>query len=108
MKESQRKKVAHDARFDDIVANQTKIFEMLASMFSQSIERDEQKAIDREMKAKNREVQLQKLAMMNGREQRSEDNKIMSMDMSNLTPMQKSYYEDLQRQIVAQNIDNGF
>ncbi|CAK9155824.1 unnamed protein product [Ilex paraguariensis] len=55
MKESQRKKVAHDARFDDMAANQTKIFEMLASMSSRSIEQDEQKAIDREMKAKNRE-----------------------------------------------------
>lgn len=38
--------------------------------------------------------------MMNEREQRNEDHKIMSMDMTNLNLMQKAYYEDLQRQIL--------
>ncbi|GMP61976.1 hypothetical protein CsSME_00024250 [Camellia sinensis var. sinensis] len=38
--------------------------------------------------------------MMNEREQRNEDHKIMSMDMTILNPMQRAYYEDLQRQIL--------
>lgn len=59
-----------------------------------------QKAADRRRRAEDREEQLKLLSMMNEREQRNEDHKIMPMDMTNLNPMQKVYYEDLQRQIL--------
>ncbi|GMP73267.1 hypothetical protein CsSME_00031067 [Camellia sinensis var. sinensis] len=38
--------------------------------------------------------------MMNEREQRNEDHKIMSMDMTILNHLQMAYYEDLQQQIL--------
>ncbi|GMP88186.1 hypothetical protein CsSME_00040260 [Camellia sinensis var. sinensis] len=90
-----------------MAANQSKLVEVLSTISARTIERDEQKAIDRNQKAadrrrraEDREEQLKLLSMMNEREQRNEDHKIMLMDMTNLNPMQRAYYEDLQRQIL--------
>ncbi|KAL7184367.1 hypothetical protein ACSBR2_026505 [Camellia fascicularis] len=90
-----------------MAANQSKIVEVLSTISARTVERDKQKTIDREQKAAERrrkaedmEEQLKLLSMMNEREQRNEDHKIMSMDMTNLNPMKRAYYEDLQRQIL--------
>ncbi|CAL5416748.1 unnamed protein product [Camellia sinensis] len=106
-KEKLKNQTTHDSRFDEMAANQSKMVEMLSTIFARTIERDEQKAInrnqkvaDRRRRAEDREEQLKLLSMMNGREQRNEDHKIMLMDMTNLNPMQRAYYEDLQRQIL--------
>ncbi|XP_028053090.1 uncharacterized protein LOC114257520 [Camellia sinensis] len=106
-KEKLKNQTTHDSRFDEMAANQSKIVEVLSSISARTIERDEQKAIDREQKAaerrrraEDREEQLKLLSMMNEREQRNEDHKIMSMDMTILNPMQRAYYEGLQRQIL--------
>ncbi|GMP23788.1 hypothetical protein CsSME_00001260 [Camellia sinensis var. sinensis] len=97
----------HDSRFDEMAANQSKIIEVLSTISARTIERDKQKAIDREQKAaerrrkaEDREEQLKLLSMMNERKQRNEDHKIMSMDMTILNPMHGAHYEDLQRQIL--------
>ncbi|CAL5392412.1 unnamed protein product [Camellia sinensis] len=106
-KEKLKNQTTHDSRFDEMAANQSKIVEVLSTISARTIERDEQKAIDRDQKAadrrrraEDREEQLKLLSMMNEREQRNEDHKIMSMAMTNLNPMQRAYYEDLQRQIL--------
>ncbi|CAL5343402.1 unnamed protein product [Camellia sinensis] len=106
-KEKLKNQTTHDSRFDEMAANQSKLVEVLSTISARTIERDEQKAIDRNQKAadrrrraEDREEQLKLLSMMNEREQRNEDHKIMSMDMTNLNPMQREYYEDLQRQIL--------
>ncbi|GMP98961.1 hypothetical protein CsSME_00046635 [Camellia sinensis var. sinensis] len=106
-KEKLRNQTTHDSRFDEMAANQSKLVEVLSTISARTIERDEQKAInrnqkaaDRRRRAEDREEQLKLLSMMNEREQRNEDHKIMSMDMTNLNPMQRAYYEDLQRQIL--------
>ncbi|CAL5391867.1 unnamed protein product [Camellia sinensis] len=113
-KEKLKNQTTHDSRFDEMVANQSKIVEVLSTISARTIERDEQKAIDREQKAaerrrraEDREEQLKLLSMMNEREQRNEDHKIMSMDMTILNPMQRAYYENLQRQILFR-ITNRF
>ncbi|CAL5390256.1 unnamed protein product [Camellia sinensis] len=101
-KEKLKNQTTHDSRFDEMAANQSKIVEVLSTIFARIIERDEQKAIDHDQKAadrrrraEDREEQLKLLSMMNEREQRNEDHKIMPMDMTNLNPMQRAYYEDL-------------
>ncbi|CAL5334658.1 unnamed protein product [Camellia sinensis] len=106
-KEKLKNQTTHDRRFDEMAANQSKIVEVLSTISARIIERDEQKAIDCEQKAaerrrraEDREEQLKLLSVMNEREQRNEDHKIMSMDMTILNPMQRAYYEDLQRQIL--------
>ncbi|GMP62753.1 hypothetical protein CsSME_00024732 [Camellia sinensis var. sinensis] len=106
-KEKLKNQTTHDSRFDEMAANQSKIVEVLSTISARTIQRDEQKAIDREQKAaehrrrvEDREEQLKFLSMMNEREQRNEDHKIMSMDMTILNPMQRAYYENLQRQIL--------
>ena len=106
-KEKLKNQTTHDSRFDEMAANQSKIVEVLSSISARTIEWDKQKAIDREQKAaerrrraEDREEQLKLLSMMNEREQRNKDHKIMSMDMTILNPMQRAYYEDLQRQIL--------
>ncbi|CAL5331602.1 unnamed protein product [Camellia sinensis] len=106
-KEKLKNQTTRDSRFDEMAANQSKMVEVLSTISARTIERDEQKAIDRNQKAadrrrraEDREEQLKLLSMMNEREQRNEDHKIMSMDMKNLNPMQRAYYEDLQRQIL--------
>ncbi|XP_028077563.1 uncharacterized protein LOC114279506 [Camellia sinensis] len=106
-KEKLKNQTTHDSRFYEMAANQSKLVEVLSTISARTIERDEQKAIDRNQKAadrrrraEDREEQLKLLSMMNEREQRNEDHKIMSMDMTNLNPMQRAYYEDLQRQIL--------
>ncbi|KAF5943313.1 hypothetical protein HYC85_017390 [Camellia sinensis] len=106
-KEKLKNQTTHDSRFDEMAANQSKIVEVLLTISARTIERDEQEAIDREQKvaerrrrAKDREEQLKLLSMMNEKEQRNEDHKIMSMDMTILNLMQRAYYEDLQRQIL--------
>ncbi|CAL5383854.1 unnamed protein product [Camellia sinensis] len=103
-KEKLKNQTTHDSRFDEMATNQSKLVEVLSTISARTIERDEQKAIDRNQKAadrrrraEDREEQLKLLAMMNEREQRNEDHKIMSMDMTNLNPMQRAYYKDLQR-----------
>ena len=90
-----------------MAANHSKIVVVLSTISARTIQRDEQKAIDREQKAaerqrraEDREEQLKLLSMMNEREQQNEDHKIMLMDMTILNPMQTAYYEDLQRQIL--------
>ncbi|KAF7127064.1 hypothetical protein RHSIM_Rhsim11G0012700 [Rhododendron simsii] len=65
------------------------------------IEREQQKAVDRQKKAEEREARLHYLAEKNEREQRKEDHIIMSVDMSNLSPTQRAYYEQRQQQIIA-------
>ncbi|CAL5430331.1 unnamed protein product [Camellia sinensis] len=104
-KEKLKNQTTHDSRFDEMAANQSKIAEVLSTISTRIV--DEQKAIDREQKAaksqrraEDREEQLKLLSMMNEREQRNEDHKIMSMDMTILNPMQRAYYKDLQRQIL--------
>ncbi|XP_028082625.1 uncharacterized protein LOC114283953 [Camellia sinensis] len=106
-KEKLKNQTTRDSRFDEMAANQSKMVEVLSTISARTIERDEQKAIDRNQiaadrrrMAEDREEQLKLLSMMNEREQRNEDHKIMSMDMTNLNPMQRAYYEDLQRQIL--------
>ncbi|CAL5388516.1 unnamed protein product [Camellia sinensis] len=106
-KEKLKNQTTRDSRFDEMAANQSKMVEVLSTISARAIERDEQKAIDhnqkvadRRRRAEDREEQLKLLSMMNEREQRNEDHKIMSMDMTNLNPMQRAYYEDLQRQIL--------
>ncbi|GMP80450.1 hypothetical protein CsSME_00035545 [Camellia sinensis var. sinensis] len=106
-KEKLKNQTTHDSRFDEMAANQSKIVEVLSTISTRTIQRDEQKAIDREQKvaerrrrAEDREEQLKLLSMMNEREQQNEDHKIMLMDMTILNPMQTAYYEDLQRQIL--------
>ncbi|GMP86958.1 hypothetical protein CsSME_00039529 [Camellia sinensis var. sinensis] len=106
-KEKLKNQTTRDSRFDEMAANQSKMIEVLSTISARTIERDEQKAIDhnqkaadRRRRAEDREEQLKLLSMMNEREQRNEDHKIMSMDMTNLNPMQRAYYEDLQRQIL--------
>ncbi|GMP31407.1 hypothetical protein CsSME_00005633 [Camellia sinensis var. sinensis] len=106
-KEKLKNQTTYDGRFHEMTANQSKIIEVLSSISARTIERDEQKAIHREQQAierrrrvKNREEQLKLLSMMNEREQRNEDPKIMSIDMTILNSMQRAYYEDLQRQIL--------
>ncbi|XP_028126926.1 glutathione S-transferase T3-like [Camellia sinensis] len=101
-KEKLKNQTTHDSRFDEMAANQSKIVEVLSTISARTIERDEQKAIDREQKAaerrrraEDREEQLKLLYMMNEREQRNEDHKIMSMNMTILNPIQRAYYEDL-------------
>ncbi|GMP37666.1 hypothetical protein CsSME_00009250 [Camellia sinensis var. sinensis] len=108
-KEKLKNQTTHDSRFDEMAANQSKIVEVLLTISARTIERDEQEAIDCEQKAaerrrrvEDREEQLKLLSMMNEREQRNEDHKIMSMDMTILNLMQRAYYEDLQRQILFQ------
>ncbi|KAF5941257.1 hypothetical protein HYC85_022424 [Camellia sinensis] len=103
-KEKLKNQTTHDSRFDEMATNQSKMVEVLSTISARTIERDEPKAIDRNQKAadrrrraEDREEQLKLLSMMNEREQRNEDHKIMSMDMTNLNPMQRAYYEDLQR-----------
>ncbi|GMP73626.1 hypothetical protein CsSME_00031326 [Camellia sinensis var. sinensis] len=90
-----------------MVANQSKIVEVLSNISTRTVERDEQKALDREQKAakrrrraEDREEQLKLLSMKNEKEQRNENHKIMSTDMTILNPMQRAYYEDLQQQIL--------
>ncbi|GMP80452.1 hypothetical protein CsSME_00035547 [Camellia sinensis var. sinensis] len=112
-KEKLKNQTTHDSRFDEMAANQSKIVEVLSTISARTIERDEQKAINREQKAakrrkmaEDREEQLKLLSMMNEREQRNEDHKIMSMDMTILNPMQRAYYKDLQRQILFRTINS--
>ncbi|KAF7112196.1 hypothetical protein RHSIM_RhsimUnG0257000 [Rhododendron simsii] len=90
-----------DVKYKETAANNTKIAEVLTSMSSCSIERDQEKALDRQKKAEAREMQLHYLAMMNEREQRKEDHAILSMDVSTFNPTQKAYYEGPQREIIA-------
>ncbi|KAG5563059.1 hypothetical protein RHGRI_005716 [Rhododendron griersonianum] len=100
--ERRRKKAIDDVKYDETAANNTKIVEVLTSMSSRSIERDQEKALDRQKKAEAREMQLHYLAMMSTeREQRKEDHAILSMNMSTFNPTQKAYYEGLQREIIA-------
>ncbi|XP_028078933.1 uncharacterized protein LOC114280758 [Camellia sinensis] len=106
-KQKLKNQTTHDSRFDEMAANQSKIVEVLSTISARTIQRDEQKAIDREQKAaerrrktEDRKEQLKLLSMMNEREQRNENHKIMSMDMTILNPIQRAYYEDLQRQIL--------
>lgn len=91
-----------DVKYKETAANNTKIAEVLTSMSSCSIERDQEKALDCQKKAEAREMQLHYLAMMNEREQRKEDHAILSMDVSTFNPTQKAYYEGLQLEIIAQ------
>ncbi|CAL5354499.1 unnamed protein product [Camellia sinensis] len=86
-----------------MAANQSKIVKVLSTISARTVKRDEQKAIDREQKAaerrrraEDREEQLKLLSMMNEREQRNEDHKIMLMDMTILNLVQRAYYKDLQ------------
>ncbi|XP_028091204.1 uncharacterized protein LOC114291558 [Camellia sinensis] len=100
-KKKLKNQTTHDSRFDEMAANQSKIVEVLSSISARTIERDrEQKAAKRRRRVEDKEEQLKLLSMMNEREQRNEDHKIMSMDMTILNPMQRAYYEDLQRQIL--------
>ncbi|KAG5553649.1 hypothetical protein RHGRI_011519 [Rhododendron griersonianum] len=99
--ESRRKKVIDDVKFDQMATNQSQIINVLAGISSRGIEREQQKAADRQKKAEDREARRHYLAEKNEREQRKEDHIIMSMDMSNLTPMQRAYYEQRQQQIIA-------
>ena len=85
-----KNQTTRDSRFDEMAANQSKMVEVLSTISAITIERDEKKAIDRNQKAadcrrraEDREEQLKLLSMMNEREQRNEDHKIMSMDMTN-------------------------
>ncbi|XP_028117720.1 uncharacterized protein LOC114315301 [Camellia sinensis] len=77
-KEKLKNQTTHDSRFDEMAANQSKIVEVLSTISARTIQRDEQKAIDREQKAaerrrraEDREEQLKLLSMMNEREQRN-------------------------------------
>lgn len=99
--ESRKKKVIDDVKFDQIATNQSQIINVLTGFSSRGIEREQQKAADRQKKADDREARLHFLAEKNVREQRKEDHIIMSMDMSNLTPTQRAYYEQLQQEIIA-------
>ncbi|GMP32578.1 hypothetical protein CsSME_00006274 [Camellia sinensis var. sinensis] len=100
-KKKLKNQTTHDSRFDEMAANQSKIVEVLSSISARTIERDrEQKAAKRRRRVEDKEEQLKLLSMMNEREQRNEDHKIMSMDMTILNPMQRAYYEDLQRRIL--------
>ncbi|KAF7148148.1 hypothetical protein RHSIM_Rhsim03G0135600 [Rhododendron simsii] len=98
---SRSKKVIDDVKFDQMAANQSQIINVLTGISSRGIEREQQKAVDRQKKAEDREARLHYLAEKNEREQRKVDHIIMSMDMSNLTPTQRAYYEQRQQQIVA-------
>ncbi|KAI8569308.1 hypothetical protein RHMOL_Rhmol02G0268800 [Rhododendron molle] len=92
----------NDVKYDETAANNTKIVEVLTSMSSRSIERDQEKALDRQKKDEAWEMQLHYLAMMSTkREQRKEDHAIPSMNISTFNPTQKAYYEGLQREIIA-------
>ncbi|XP_028098364.1 uncharacterized protein LOC114298057 [Camellia sinensis] len=74
-KEKLKNQTTYDSRFDEMAANQSKIVEVLSTSSARTIQRDEQKAIDREQKAaerrtraEDREEHLKLLSMMNERE----------------------------------------
>ncbi|KAH7859835.1 hypothetical protein Vadar_006030 [Vaccinium darrowii] len=101
-KEKVKKKATTDVTYDEMAANQAQIVDVLLGLSSRSIEREQQKVVDRQKKDEARQMQLHYLAMRHERKQKKEDHTIMSMDMSTLNPTQKSYYEGLQREIIAQ------
>ncbi|KAH7843386.1 hypothetical protein Vadar_015988 [Vaccinium darrowii] len=67
-KEKKKMKAINYDKYNEIAANQTKIVEALTTISSRGIERDQEKAIDRQKRNEAREAQLQYLAMMNERE----------------------------------------
>ncbi|KAF7129722.1 hypothetical protein RHSIM_Rhsim10G0153300 [Rhododendron simsii] len=76
--ESRRKKVIDDVKFDQMAANQSLIINVLTGISSRGIEREQQKAVDRQKKAGDREARRHYLVEKNEREQRKEDHIIMS------------------------------
>ncbi|GMP93589.1 hypothetical protein CsSME_00043353 [Camellia sinensis var. sinensis] len=53
-KEKLKNQAIYDVRFDEMAANKSKIVEVLSTMSSRTIERDEQKTIEHEQKAAER------------------------------------------------------
>ncbi|XP_028096063.1 uncharacterized protein LOC114295977 [Camellia sinensis] len=53
-KQKLKNQITHDSRFDEMAANQSKLVEVLSTISARTIERDEQKAIDRNQKAADR------------------------------------------------------